>query len=880
MPISTASRVTLQGLDHQTCAGFSSGRLNLIRTHLTPSILECSADIARHDHFSALKRASGILKSHSLARLQNMPETPSPAFIDKLQLVPAANMDRSVGQRRQGPRSLSQPQLNLNNLAAFPSFVAPSPLSPEVRNTSIASTAHADQKVAIPRLQRPGYRQSVTSTERQRVSHACEPCRRRKSKCDGLQPICSRCRDQELPCFYADGKREKLKRQVWNSRNARTMAVKVGLYENLLVDLLPNQPPNIQKVIRNTLAEASALSRNDMAAPGEGTTSGDEVVEDEYSVFAAAGSPHYATAFVRPIGFIGKASAIRWLEEATTKVVTYLGLNIRELSSIQREVLNGMNDTPSFDDFNRSLLLGCSYFLEEPELTEFTVYGQAVDALQLPQKSTADLLVKAYFKTMHPLFPVLSEKEFMIQYRSYWQTSHSPNNSLIWISILNIVFALGAIHAHRVGASYKGLENDHLLYALRSRALSQEPMHMPDLPNMEHIQLVTISGMYFVASYQINRAWNLIGLGLRYAYARALHLVNTAPDITDGERELEVKVWQSLCSIERHLSLLTGRPSGIQDRFISARLPTPTEPTFASHPSSITSLRVQEQVTTTLSTLPHSDDISAPLWTTFIAALHLDTIVAEALVELYSPSTLNGTWARVQRVVSDLDRKVNQWRSEHVPALSSASSHNDGNSYALNERKYLLFRFYEATILINRPCLCETREPNPIIPLQSEHSRRMDANAAVRCISAARMLIQLLPDDVDPIGLYRTTPWWSILHYIVQAGVILIMEISYGSSHMPLETDDLISESSLVLRWLFALSETSVPAHRAWLSLSHLLRLALAKVGKHPEMSMGYIVSDAAIPLMTTTSPPIFPAPDPGFLSNQNSTPWQSQGNL
>lgn len=76
----------------------------------------------------------------------------------------------------------------------------------------VSATTPSESKVPIPRLQRPAQTKTSVPGERQRVSHACEPCRRRKSKCDGAQPICSRCRDHELVCSYTDGKRERLKR--------------------------------------------------------------------------------------------------------------------------------------------------------------------------------------------------------------------------------------------------------------------------------------------------------------------------------------------------------------------------------------------------------------------------------------------------------------------------------------------------------------------------------------------------------------------------------------------------------------------------------------------------------------------------------------------
>ena len=72
-------------------------------------------------------------------------------------------------------------------------------------------------KVAIPRLPRdpesalpPGpMREGFDKT---RVSHACEPCRTRKSKCSGERPVCTHCKEYKLRCIYADGKRDRAKR--------------------------------------------------------------------------------------------------------------------------------------------------------------------------------------------------------------------------------------------------------------------------------------------------------------------------------------------------------------------------------------------------------------------------------------------------------------------------------------------------------------------------------------------------------------------------------------------------------------------------------------------------------------------------------------------
>ena len=73
-------------------------------------------------------------------------------------------------------------------------------------------------KVAIPRLRRESDSNSATgpsrSGDKHRISHACEPCRNRKTKCSGERPACRHCEDFRIKCVYADGKRDKAKKSV------------------------------------------------------------------------------------------------------------------------------------------------------------------------------------------------------------------------------------------------------------------------------------------------------------------------------------------------------------------------------------------------------------------------------------------------------------------------------------------------------------------------------------------------------------------------------------------------------------------------------------------------------------------------------------------
>jgi len=264
----------------------------------------------------------------------------------------------------------------------------------------------------------------------------------------------------------------------------------------------------------------------------DGTESGEDVDEDdEYSARASVGSPkmqdrvrYDAAGFTRTSGFWGKASTVRWLEDVSEKVLWKLSYQLRPwsaeiIASYWHDQLHA--DTSSFlpenrmfrgtdraqhpDEFNRLFLEAATYHASELDLTEFGEFAQLVDPLGLPERATADALVQSYFTTIHPLFPIILGPPFMRQYDLFWQSSLSPPNTYLWRAIMNMIFALGAIYAHAVQVPHADGDREHLLYFLRARVLSTDPVGMIQLPSLEQIQLASLSGMYLVASSQVNR---------------------------------------------------------------------------------------------------------------------------------------------------------------------------------------------------------------------------------------------------------------------------------------------------------------------------------------------------------------------------------------
>lgn len=104
-------------------------------------------------------------------------------------------------------------------------------------------------KVAIPRLV-----PSDVSHGRRRSARACEPCRQRKIKCDGLRPSCGQCVYHHQQCSYEDVKR------VRDQKRLGSLAKRVEAYEALLRDLESEVDLETARKITRTMKVCSEIS--------------------------------------------------------------------------------------------------------------------------------------------------------------------------------------------------------------------------------------------------------------------------------------------------------------------------------------------------------------------------------------------------------------------------------------------------------------------------------------------------------------------------------------------------------------------------------------------------------------------------------------------
>jgi len=132
---------------------------------------------------------------------------------------------------------------------------------PPTSSTGLPASSAAS--IPISRSHNPAW----DKPERARTSHACEPCRERKTKCDGSRPACRRCLHTGTTCYYGYGKGWR-KRKTAEDLTATSR--RLARYESLLSEIMPMVSPEVRTLIDE--------------ARDNDTSNGSETNETEYSL--------------------------------------------------------------------------------------------------------------------------------------------------------------------------------------------------------------------------------------------------------------------------------------------------------------------------------------------------------------------------------------------------------------------------------------------------------------------------------------------------------------------------------------------------------------------------------------------------------------------
>ncbi|KAL2796911.1 fungal-specific transcription factor domain-containing protein [Aspergillus keveii] len=707
---------------------------------------------------------------------------------------------------------------------------------PSSRSTTLTGrkTMSSNHKVAIPR-QRTG----AAPRYSRRVPLACETCRLRKTKCSGDTPICRQCAELRAGCRYPVSWRERTKGEL------AKLSAKSEDYESLLRELSYLVDGRTSERIKNILDKYSdsgdGMFSDQQSANSAAASAADEEPENELESLPSSIGSLDAIDRVdedlnrspnsRATGYMGKNSEVTWLQR------------LRREAEHRARKLSGASEHRPDHEFS---IHSVNYHLDDVDISP----PGPVHLYWMPPRNVADKLFEDYLDTIHPVFPILGRTLFSAQYRNFFDNSARPGDK--WLAILNLIFAIASYHAHLMHAPWRGDERDHLVYLARARALSMNSDTLFTHPDLQQVQVEALMAFYLLSTDQINRSWRIASLALRSGISLGLNLRNTSELTPDVSKEARYRVWWCLYTFEHLLGIMTGRMTGISDGICTTPMPLPVGEERFQDPEVVQLLgnlefrqeRVESALassfvrqmplnpqddapdlhglaktfgSTQLKNLPHNCSLF------FLYYVDLAVITQEILNRVYSLDCIMTPWTQIENRIGELRARVERWHS-NLPDIYDWRNRDEQSPDLLRARLCLAFSFHSARITLGRPCLCRRDVRRSNMPFQK---KTFSHELALTVLKSAQQLIGLLPDVPDASRIYQLCPWWCVLHYLMQATTVLLLELSFGSVHMPDEEKTFLGAAKKAIRWIHAMSKYSLASRRAWeLCDGNLRRLA------------------------------------------------------
>ncbi|KAL4801978.1 fungal-specific transcription factor domain-containing protein [Aspergillus unguis] len=683
-------------------------------------------------------------------------------------------------------------------------------------------------KIAIPRATAV-----KAAAQRRRSARACEPCRSRKVKCDAERPVCRKCREHGLACGYIDIKRIRDQKQL------EVLNEKVEKYEKLLRELEGEVEGATGRRIRRALAaQADDGDEADDSDMDSNTSHGSLEEIDLVKEDLNRSDKTVAT------GFFGKNSEVAWMHK------------LEDVSDQRAQSNTGMESEHKPSTWNKDIsITSMNYHLDDLSIP----FPDSVDPFAVPEKELADQYFDAYMESVHPSFTVIRKNTFMAQYEQFFKkTQFSPPRK--WLAVLNMIMALGCRYCKLTGrVDERERDTDDTEFLNRARKLCLSGNVLFEHDDLQQIQVVLLTAVYLIALGQVNGASKFSSMALRSAISLGINLRFKDDKTPYASKEARTRLWWSIFLLEHLITSITGRISGCSEELSAALLPVPFEeegthgnpnlceifrdPELQSSRLQLTIFQSSEEAQDSAAWVSKCEPSPTLL---FHCIVDLNVISQTVINSVYSIQGLRETPDRVEQRLQKHSRSMDIWLKKVPPHYRFTVSETDDTYCApcdsdadpeyARERMTLAVYYYSARITLCRPCLSHTPTSLQAVSTKDISKSRAAFRAlmTLTCLRASTSLLSILPPVPDTAWLTSVTPWWTILHYMMQATTALLIGLSTRSAEdaevpatkttsnerqpvPPLKRSEMVNQTKKALRWLHHLGFSSMAARRAFL---------------------------------------------------------------
>ncbi|KAJ5818968.1 hypothetical protein N7474_004559 [Penicillium riverlandense] len=632
--------------------------------------------------------------------------------------------------------------------------------------------------------------------KRRKIAIACDDCRTRKVRCDGVQPVCGPCAKRtgrEVQCVYTGEQEKKRAVQTYiaslenrlkvleSPRSSKTgetasHSPERGLtsgntprsslpYDPVSPHLAvhtPSLPTPVDRhpaigTVQPSPPTGSIYSDNIGGEHGQGiricaplSSHGDIPSSSARGngVNAMMGAVEEERAFH---GFFGSSSAAGFMRQIKT--------------AVDKRIASPQQRTPAQDIALPADLMSARSEKRPPRVPDYV----------LPPRKTADSLMEVYWNNVFPLYPFVDSAQMKGEYAKIWTGDSLGYDENMLMCTFNVIFALASQLADFIRPEDREVSADSFF----SRAKDLFQFNLWNTGSAGLIQCLLLMAQYLQSTDSAHQCWIVTGLAIRNAQSLGLHLPQTIACLQGfQEQQLARKIWHGCVLMDRVISMTFGRPAMIS-KASSEAVPLPAA--------------VDEEYILASDDAESAQPADRPSMMAFYAkSLELYEIMNDVLLSLYKPSPdegaegihdffFNHATHEGERTIFDLDRSLTRWTLSLPPHLKGASALVTRNPIFCRQSIVLRARFLHVRMLLFRPTLskyCAVRDnatTDPLISVNDLLPQRVALQCSIICVKVAQESIELIYSNVPADGTGGPLPaWWYNILYVYTAATVLI----------------------------------------------------------------------------------------------------------
>ncbi|KAJ5161663.1 hypothetical protein N7492_007055 [Penicillium capsulatum] len=498
-----------------------------------------------------------------------------------------------------------------------------------------------------------------------RIAQACDRCRSKKIRCDGVRPCCTQCANVGFECRTSD----KLSRRAFPRGYTESLEERVRALETEVKDLKDLLDEKDEKI--------DVLSRIHSFSPPSQRA-------------ASARSPSASRATKSPSSETGEGTFhVERSSSQPTAQNPYTGLStIQGFAGVFTDSLISQGRSPSK--------------LSTTSLTQLSgrvSRGSPNQAVKAPPRLVSDQLINIFFQEWAPLYPVVHRPTILKAYEQYLNNGDSLKRDIHRIAQLNLIFGVAALSSNSRTNQDPAFFEENWAAALDS--FSAET-------SVESLQCFVLAQVYCMTKGDYRSLLRYRALAMDICHQLGLYQSQDNLSSNPLEGETRKKVFWCQYTLDRFCSALTGMPLLLREDDIQTEYPVDVD---------------DENVTETgfLPTLPgESTRISSAL-----AFFELSRILTRVLEDLYSSkSEYDVSVSRMRMTAVQLD----EWLHKLPSHLRLEFSQDKPSTNVTSSRSPLLsLLYYLIRSLIHRPAVCFADEHvrSPAVLALSDSSKHI-----------------------------------------------------------------------------------------------------------------------------------------------------------